>query len=373
MDTNWVRMVRGIIGIAALATLVGISPATSVAQGRSGAVYVLTNQSTGNAVMVYRRASDGTLSFSGSFATGGKGAGTGADPLGSQDSLVLGGCHLLLFAVNAGSNSVSVFAVDGLNLRLLDTEPSGGKMPVSVAVHGRLVYVLNASGTPNIAGFKLDPVTNHLLPLPGSQRKLPGGAASAPAEVAFSLDGSVLMVTEKDTNKIDTFTVNDDGLASQAIPHTSHGGEPFGFSAIHRDFAIVSEAAIAALSSYEVDDNGDLELVTGSLGDTQKASCWVVATWDARFAYTANAGSGTISSYTVSRDGQLSLLDIAAGRTAPGGAPTDMALSTDSRFLYVRDGAKNTVDGFRVESDGSLTPVSSASGLPPGAQGVAAR
>jgi 6-phosphogluconolactonase (cycloisomerase 2 family) len=144
------------------------------------------------------------------------------------------------------------------------------------------------------------------------------------------------------------------------------------FTFVH-NFAIVTEAGPSALSSYEVDNTGELELLTGSLGDTQTANCWVVVTRNGRYAFTTNTGSGTISSYVVSRDGTLSLLNAIAGNTGAGTAPIDMALSNNSHFLYVREATKGMVDGFRVESDGSLAPVGSAGGVPAGAQGVAAR
>jgi 6-phosphogluconolactonase len=361
-----------ILTIVVAAVLVNISTKASVAEDTPGAVYVLTNQSSENSIQVYARAADGSLSFAGTFATGGKGAGTGPDPLGSQGSLVLGRGHRLLFAVNAGSNDVSVFAVDGLNLRLLDKEPSGGQMPVSIGVHDGLVYVLNAGGIPNIQGFFIEPFSGHLIHLPGSQRNLAGGPLSSPAQVGFSPDGDALIVTEKATNKIDTWTVNDNGYAENARTINSSGATPFGFTFVHR-FAIISEAGPSALSSYEVDNDGQPELLTGTLTDTQKANCWVIATRNGLYAYTTNTASGTISSYLISREGFLSLLDAVAGKTAAGGAPIDMAFSNDSHFLFVRDGAKGTVDVFRVESNGSLTSVGSASGVPAGAQGLAAR
>lgn len=368
-----VLIVRCIFAFVVAAVFLVLSTTPALAQDEPGAVYVLSNQ-TANAVMVYARAADGMLSFSGSFSTGGMGMGTGADPLGSQGSLVLGRWHRLLFAVNAGSNDVSVFEVQGqgLRLRLVDREPSGGTMPVSVAVHGRLVYVLNASGTPNIQGFLLEPFGGHLVYLPGSQRMLPGGTSSSAAEVAFSPDGDVLMVTEKGTNKIDTWSVNDDGYAENGTTTNSNGAVPFGFTFARHDVAIVSEAGPSALSSYEVDDNGSLELQTGSLSDTQKANCWVVVTNDGRYAFTTNTGSGSISAYLISKEGFLNLLDATAGITGAGTAPIDMALSGNSHFLYVREAVKGMVDGFRVENDGSLTPIGSASGVPVGAQGLAA-
>ncbi|HEX7360053.1 MAG TPA: beta-propeller fold lactonase family protein [Bryobacteraceae bacterium] len=339
----------------------------------SGAVYVLTDQSGGNRVIVYQRANDGTLSLSGSFPTGGKGMGTGADPLASEGALVLGSGDRLLFAVNAGSNDISEFAVRGLGLRLLAKVPSGGAIPVSIAVDGGLVYVLNAGGTPNVAGFVLSPFSNRLIPLPHSTQSLPGGKASAPAEIQFSPDGGVLAVSEKGTNKIDTFTVGSDGYLSSPQVTASSGATPFGFTFVRRNILLVSEAGPNALSSYRSNWNGGLVIITPSLPNGQNATCWVVATPGGRYAYTANAGTNNISSYAVSWDGDLSLLDPAAGATAAGSTPTDLALSSGGRFLYVRDGGNGTVSAFRIEDDGSLTPLGAVGGLPATTQGIAAR
>lgn len=350
-----------------------IAPNTSFAQGPSGAVYVMTNHSPHNAVMVFLRAPDGALSFSSSFYTGGAGTGTGADPLGSEGALVLDPSQRLLFAVNSGSNELSVFAVAGPDLLLIDKVPSGGVMPVSVTVFGHFVYVLNAGGTPNISGFSLNPVTNQLYALPDSKRPLAGGAAASPAEVAFSLDGSILMVTEKGTQTIDTYTVDAHGYAWGPQHHHSSGATPFGFAFVHGGFAVVSEAGPNALSSYQFSETGSLSLITGSLPDTQSATCWVVIPNNSGYAYAANAGSASISSYTIAADGMLSLLDATAGATASGSAPTDMALSSDGRFLYTRNGGDGMVSGFQINADGSLTPKGSVSGVPAGSQGIAAR
>jgi 6-phosphogluconolactonase (cycloisomerase 2 family) len=356
--------------------LLTIWPQIALAQGNTGDVYVMTNQPAGNSVMVMHRDAAGMLTLVGSFASGGNGAGTGADPLGSQGSLVLSEDERLLFTVNAGSNSVSEFAVFGDYLKLLNTAPSGGVMPVSVAVKHGLVYVLNAGGSPNISGFFIDPETNRLIPLPGSTQDLPGGATAAPAQVSFSPDGSVLVVTEKGTNLIDTFKL-DHGLALAGVSFPASGTTPFGFAFGFDNAAIISYAGsgsgTAALSSYEVNDNGDLVLITPALGDTQSAACWVVIPSNGRFAYTSNTASGTISSYAVSFGGSLTLMNITAAATGAGSVPIDMALSGDSRFLYVRTAGNGGISGFRIAPDGSLTMIAAATGVPAGAQGVAAR
>jgi 6-phosphogluconolactonase (cycloisomerase 2 family) len=336
----------------------------------TGAVYVLTNQPD-NSVMVYARAADGTLTFAHTYGTGGSGAGSGADPLASQNSLVFGRHGQLLFAVNAGSNDVSVFEVAGPKLRLLKRVSSHGQMPVSIAVRDNVVYVLNAGGTPNVSGFFI--AGGRLLHIPGSTRPLAGGPDSAPAEVAFSPDGNVLMVTEKGTNLIDTWAVSAYGYASHHQATESHGATPFGFTFTRGDAAIVAEATPSALSSYEVDDDGHLGLLTGTLADGGAANCWVVVTHSyrgQRFAFAANAGSGSISSYSVAADGTLEISHFVA---ATAGVPVDEALSRDDHFLYVRDANTGAIDGFLVGDDGTLMPNGITTGVPAGAQGIVAR
>ena len=363
------------LSAATVVALLMLLPHTGLAGGRTGDVYVLTNQPTGNAVMVFHRDAAGMLTIEGSFASGGNGFGSGPDPLGSQGAVVLGEDNCLLFAVNAGSNSISVFAVSGDHLTLLDTVSSGGIEPVSVTVQHDLVYVVNAGGTPNISGFRIEPGPKILAPLPGSTQNLPGGAAAAPAEVAFNSDGNALLVTEKGTSLIDTFIVDDDGVALPGVSFPSNGATPFGFALVHNNVAVVSDAAggpsgTSALSSYEVGEDRNLEVITPALGDTQKAACWVVVTRNGRFAYTSNTASSTISSYTISEEGDLALMNVTA---ASGNIPLDMALSRNGRFLYARNAGNSAVTGFRVEANGSLTPVTSAAGLPARAAGIAAR
>jgi 6-phosphogluconolactonase len=367
---------RYLITATVLAMLM-FRPQSGRAAGRTGDVYVPTNQPTGNSIMVFHRDTAGVLTFVGSVASGGIGAGTGADPLGSQGSVVLSGDNRLLFAVNAGSNSISVFAVSGDSLTLLATVSSGGTFPISLTVRDNLLYVLNAGGTPNVSGFTIESAKNNLVPLSGSNQNLPGGATAAPAQVSFSPEGSVLVVTEKGTDQIDTFNLDENGVAHPGTAFPFSGITPFGFEFAQDNALIVSDAGngpgTAAVSSYNVDHKGDVDVITPALGDTQSAACWLVVPKNGRFAYTANAGSGTISSYAVSDGGDLELLNVTAASTGGGSTPTDMALSNNSHFLYVRNGGNGTISGYRIEVDGSLAPVTTASGLPAGAQGIAAR
>ncbi|MGH7719015.1 MAG: lactonase family protein [Gemmatimonadaceae bacterium] len=342
--------------------------------GRAGAVYVLTNAATGNDVAVFRRAADGTLTAAGRFATGGEGTGAG---LGSQNAVVLSHGGRLLFAVNAGSNEVSAFIVLLGRLLLVSTVPSGGTQPVSLTVHDNLLYVLNAGGAGNITGFRIG-FLGTLTPIAESTRDL-SGDATAPAQIEFSPNGRLLVVTERATNLILTYAVNRRGLPGEAVAHPSAGMTPFGFAFGRRGELIVSEAFggapdQSAASSYTVGRDGELEVVSASVPTTETAACWFVVTDNGRFAYTTNTGSGSISAYLVGRDGSLTLRD-EDGRTAMtggGSTPIDVAVSRNSRFLYALAGGNGTVAAFRIESDGGLTPIAGGSGLPAGAVGLAA-
>ncbi len=339
-----------------------------------GAVYTQSNAVDGNAVLIYERAIDGRLRAAGAVRTGGTGTGAG---LGSQGAVALSDNERWLLAVNAGSDDVSVFEVQPRGLRLVDRTNAGGSQPISVAIHGSLVYVVN-TGSDTISGFTLSR-RGQLEPLPGSTRPL-SQTGAGPAEISFDTEGDLLVVTEKNTNRIVTFTVDRDGLPGEAQVHASSGTTPFGFAFGQRDRLFVSEAfggaaGQSALSSYDVDDDGAVRTISGSVPTRQTSACWVAVTPDGRFAYTANTGSGSISGFAVGFDGGVARLDNdgVTGVTGAGSAPADMAISRGGQFLYVRNGGVNTIRGFFVAPNGHLVITGTLSGLPASAVGLAAR
>jgi 6-phosphogluconolactonase (cycloisomerase 2 family) len=381
MNRKGVLLILVAIGI--VATLRPTTNTTAAAVNfKSGAVYVLTNQ-VGNAVAAFDRAPDGTLTAAGTFSTGGAGnpvaqpGDPATDPLASQGALILSDDKQFLFAVNAGSNEISVLSIGKDALTLVDKVSSGGVRPISLTVHENLLYVLNEGGTPNITGFTVSD-TGELTPLPGSTRPLTAGSAADPAEVSFNPDGSLLVVTEKAANLIDVYVVGSDGVAGPPIPNPSNGLTPFGFAFDQRNNLIVSEAVggapnASAVSSYIAALNGTLDVVSASVPDMQTAACWIVITNSGRYVYTTNTGSGVASSYTLDANGTLTLLNSVAANLGATSFPIDMALNNSSRYLYVHAAGLQTVEAFSVAPDGSLTSIDSAGGLPLGAQGIAAR
>ena len=349
-----------VASLAAFAVPAAASAAHRVSAG--DAVYAITNATSGNGVAAYARAGDGTLTYAGTYATGG--TGTGAN-LGSQGAVTLADNGKHLFAVNAGSDTISQFSVRNDGLRLEATFSSNGDLPISLTANKNLLYVLNA-GSSTITGFKIDG-NGRVESIDGSTQSLLG---TAPAQVAFSPNGSELVVTEKGTRTLDTFAVSG-GVAQPGVSSPSAGATPFGFAFDGLGRAFVSEAAGSA-SSYAIDASG-AHLISGAVATHQGAPCWLVVTTDGRYAYTANAGGATISGFSIAANGALTLLDPSGATAALGSGahPLDEALSQDGRFLYVLVDGRHTIAGFRIGADGSLAPLGEVGTLPAGAVGLA--
>jgi 6-phosphogluconolactonase len=336
---------------------------------RAHRVYTSSNATGGNELLVYAAAEDGALALLAHVATGGQGSGAG---LGSQGAVTLAGDGRHVFVVNAASHTVSTFAIRGNALMLTSVVDSGGTTPISVTENDGLVYVLNADGAGNVAGFRN--VDGELRPLPSSARGLSAASGAAPAQVGFGADGEVLVVTEKATSKITSFPVRRDGTLGAAVVTPSSGATPFGFAFDRRDHLIVSEAVVSAASSYRYDERGPVaaHLVSASVPNGQAAACWVAVTPNGKYAYTANAGTSNLSSYRVARDGGLTLASAAAGSTGANAGVIDIAIAADGRTLYALAPRSLQIVAFRIAYDGSLTTLGAAAGLPAGSAGLAA-
>jgi 6-phosphogluconolactonase (cycloisomerase 2 family) len=367
-------------GTAAGLLLASIYPLSALASGDPvGAVYTMSNDAGGNSVLVFDRDKSGRLTLSGEFSTGGLGTSSG---LGNQGAVILDPSNRWLFVVNAGSNEISVFAVTEDRLNLVDVKDSGGVSPISLTYSHDLLYVLNAGGTvdapDSITGFRVTD-DGMLSRIPGSTQFL-SEVSTAPAQITFNSDGDVLVVTEKATNLIDTFTVDDSGVAGPGTSYASEGTTPFGFAIGKRDQLFVSEAAGGAaeqgsVSSYQLGEDGNLSLISSAVPTSETAACWLVVSHDGRFAYTTNAGSNTISGYNVAFDGSISLLDEdgVTSKTGKDSGPLDMGISNDGRNLYTLNGRNDTIGSFEIKEKGGLSALGSSIDVPVSANGLAVR
>jgi 6-phosphogluconolactonase (cycloisomerase 2 family) len=366
-NTTRAAAVAGAV-LAATATAAGPAAAST---HHYGGVFVQTNSPSGNQVVAY----DGNLHQAGAYATGGNGGvltGAAVDPLASQGGLALDRAHGLLYAVNAGSNTLTVFGVHGDRLSRLQIVGTGGAFPVSVAVHGDAVYVLNARDGGSIQGYRR--VGDRLLPIASWRRAL-GLDASAtpefthtPGQVAFSPDGKHLLVTTKaNTNEVDVFAVDEfGGVSAHPVRNSLPGAVPFAVAFDRYGHVALAEAGPNAVATFALGRDGQLKALSSS-ATGQAATCWIVGA-DGTF-YSSNAGSGTVTAVRTSADGSITSL----GNFSTDPGTIDGASSADGHTLYVQTGANDIVDAYHVGPDGSLTKTGSA-GIPGGAdaEGIAA-
>jgi 6-phosphogluconolactonase len=383
---NWKHMVTLAIAIAGVTTMsMAQSSDLGPFGGQRGFVYTETN-GTNNAVLVFNRAADGSLSLAATVPTGGLGGGVVS--VGSQGALALSQDRRWLFVANEGDGSISVMERTPAGLQAVGRVSSGGTLPVSITVSRNLVYVLNdglhGSSPANITGFYFDDFSGALYPIPNSTRSLSAPSPTPPAvgpiaaEIHFDNTGLFLYVSEVGTSLIDSYSINYDGTPSQDRIQNSFGNAPFAFASDPRDNLLVTEihessgtVGQGAVTSYQLNRGGILNRISGSVPDSQTAPCWIEITPDGRFAYAVNTGNAVISGYQVGYNGELSLLGNGVTAQTPL-APLDNAFTWNGRYMYVVTGGGSII-GYQVQADGSLTSLNLTVIVPAGSRGLVAQ
>lgn len=380
------RLLLRFVGFGALmAMAAGLTLTASAAPDVAGHVYVNDNTAGTNSIAGFERHSDGSLSpLEGSpFDAGGSGTGT---IVGSQGALQMSGDGRYVLAVDAGSNQISVLRIlPGGALLPVGGGPvwSGGVEPVSIAVHGNLVYVANEgdkeTGTgSNYSGFTLNP-GGHLTRIGDSAFDLPNTAN--PGDILFNSTGTNLIgvevgTTASSTFLVDSFVVGADGRITPApgSPFAAQSAGPFGseFSPVAPNHLYVSNAHGGAgngsVSAFNVTGAGSLSSIGSSpFADGQTAPCWVEISHDGVYLWTVNTASTSISTYRILADGSLSYVTTTAFKSTAAIRPFDARLAPDGSTLYVVDAATANVSAFRV-SAGLLSELAqSPFALPSGA------
>lgn len=338
----------------------------------SSTVYTMGNKADGNEVIAFKVNTDGSLTESGRFSTGGMG--TDAD-LNSQGSLALALGGKMLYAVNPGSNDLSVFYVqtDG-GLVLKEKVATGGIRPVSVTVNNGLVYVLNAGGKGNITGFGYDNEAK-LVPIPGASASLSTDNAGA-SQVSFTPNGKALVVTEKSSNTITTYQVlANKPYSMKTFP--SAGKSPGGFQFGNNNNFYVSESGngmtdASTVSAYNVDNTGKVSLVDGPMVMNTTNAGFMAMSKNKNRLFTSNTGSNSISSLNVSGFGKLSASGMAPASAMT--APIDAALDSESKFMYVLATGGNSLISYKLNNDGSMSQIDAdAANMPDYMSGLVVR
>lgn len=393
-----------------------------------GGVFVMSNILAANTIVAYQRASNGTLSLVGEFATGGQGGdfdgGEGLDPLISAYALINTPSNEYLMAVNAGSNTISTMRVnEDMTLEIVDTDPTNGIGPNSIAFNNGLVYVSNIDadgefqGEPDqegsITGYTF--ADGVLTPMAGSTRNLP----NRPSAIRFSPAGDYLITSSinagsaalasTNNDELIVFGLDDNGIPTDApvsgatsteVANADNRNLPsaIGFETVTRsngDFVIVTEARefrslgeppifpelqTGSISVFELGDDGQLsasqlDLLAGQTATVgQRTACWIVMSTDGEYFWVSNAVDASITTYRFTDDtGNVELVqEVAVAGTQPTSTDPAVAFDTtdgfidlditdDGEYLYQLYGLSGVVGVYAVD-EGNLTLVQEIAG-----------
>jgi 6-phosphogluconolactonase (cycloisomerase 2 family) len=400
MRSQRLRLIRALSGAAALAVAATVAVAPAAAKQKKhpepvGAVYTETNDQVANKVMKFDRYADGRIKRRQVIRTGGQGARQpqpGCDPPGGCPILDTSGEVLvtpngrLVFAVNAGSNTITAFRVTPRGMKRVDQQDSGGVFPESLTIHRNKLYVLNENSA-SIAGFRFSS-KGKMKPIAGSVQSLSAGAENLPRQIGFDRTGRMLAVTLFKANTIDTFVLKADGTPNTAVPRATIASSsplPFGFAFDPKNRLVLSQVKslteFGDTSTYGVDPKSGKLTPIDTESSQSGAPCWVEITNDGRYVFVVNAaateagGTPTVTRYGLGSGGSLNFL----GLTQPDQGEfvrTDDALSRDSRYLYVLapsviDAGTSHIDQYRVTKSGNLKLIrATPSTLPPSVSGL---
>lgn len=312
--------------------------------------YTLTN-AVANAVVVVQLDPWGNLVYEGSVLTNGAGAGVS---LGNQGALASTGNWL--FAVNAGSGTITSLWLDPEGDALpvvVSSVSSGGVSPRSLTVWGNWLFVLNSD---SVVGFKIW-ANGTLTMVPNSTQPC---VSTGNVEILFSNSGRWLVVAQRGTNHtgFTVLPVDPWGVVWPGTWYGWTGNVPFGFDIDQWDRLFVAEVPVNSLSSWQLHPNGTLAFLDRK-PTMQVGTCWATVTPNGMWAYTANAGSATVTGFWVDRWGHLTGFgDNGTSAQEDAGIYTsDLDVSADGKYLYSL--GRGAVYVYWIGRDGHLTRVSS--------------
>jgi len=353
-------------------------------------------------VIEFSRGADGRLAFVQSFSTSGTGTSEPAlMPTGVLDTdkaIIVNSAHTRLFAVNQGSDTITVFniASNGSLSQVVGSPfSSGGQAPVSLALSNNdttLTVVNNdldpgrglTGAAPNYVSFTVSS-SGALTPVSNSTIALTAG--SAPSIALPVSGGSLILGANFLGDQIPVLHVGSNGQLTQApgSPHIPESSiftgaaagkphHPFGVGvlpSLTQRIVYVSYPLAQELAVYSYDSTGELSF-SRAVPNTGKAACWITINNAGTRLYTSNAVSGDLSVFDIGTDptnpNQIQLFPLTSitGSSNLNGNPWHLSLDPANQFLYVltpRDlastpaGQGNTIHVLQLNSDGTLTEV----------------
>nr|GAT60751.1 predicted protein [Mycena chlorophos] len=312
--------------LTAHGTVVSLSSSSSSIMG--AAAYFMTNDPSENWLISVAVSETGQAVLDFAYNTHGVGAHglpnvNASDALFSQSSIAVSQSAGLLAAVNAGSNTVSVYTIDKNKPTDLTAigKPigSGGEFPQSVAFNaaGTSFCVLNGGNVNSVNCFSVNTKSGTVMPIANTLRSLglkqttpATGPAGAASQVLFSADGTQLYVTVKGVpptpGYLAVWDIAADGSLSESatlVKPPTGGLLPFSMTPLPGKNALLVTDPALGLDIFDL-TNGFNSTVAGGNSNAfavpgQSAICWSQYSTETGHAYVVDAGTSTVSEISV--------------------------------------------------------------------------
>jgi hypothetical protein len=346
--------------------------------GVVGAVYTMSNGPTMNQILINSLNASGQLSMVSAVNTNGTGVNTtSGDPLFSQGSLAVYSNYL--FAVNPGSNSLSMFMIspsDATHLTLLSVQPTNGWFPISVTVNSMYACVLtggnvtgircftyNSSGLFNVSSFDRS-LTSYI-----SQTVPPTGPQQTLSEILFSADNLNLIVSVKGINTTSQgyllFYPLSNGMTMLASSPTqitpTNAVLPFSMTLVGMNGLLITDpGANGVLTLTYSSTNGTItnSMLTSVNTSLASALCWSTYSPKIGHYYVIGAGTATIVELNLNLSSSSSPVQIVQYYQLPNntGALEATVVSLQGQdYLYVIGTIAHVISGYRLNSAGNAT------------------
>ncbi|KAK6063757.1 hypothetical protein SCUP515_12187 [Seiridium cupressi] len=349
------------------------------------AVYILTNEQV-NTVLALPIASDGTINGGApcrSIATSGSGSNgvlatgqlAGPDALFSQSALTIAGkvsplnydlpCSVVgifangrslqfLFAVNSGSNTVSMFAIDERDPTQLTLvgQPAliPGDFPTTVAASNGVDQVCvgctGAKAGVSCASFTAQGLgaMDSLRPFELGQTTPPVGPTNTVSQVFFSNDDTMLFSTVKGdpasnkTGFLAAFPINGKNVSQDSVRTSPNGTAVlFGSSTIPGSNSIFVTDASFGAAVLSIDRTGIAAVQGKGTINGQKATCWSTFSSATNTAFVTDVATNRLVEMSTSDASVISQIDLNAN-----GDPGLIDLKAAGRFIYALSPGNDT-------------------------------
>lgn len=334
--------------------ILGLFGAMHLAQptdARGDTIYTMTNVAGPNAVAAFDLDPEtGLLQFQALYPTGG--IGNPNTVRSSQNAMVTDGNYL--YVVNPGSNNISVFQINEHGrLTLMGAPmPSGGILPVSVAVSRQgFMYVANQgdfTATPaNYTGFRSE--NGQLTPIPNST--IPLTLKSKPSQLLFSDDGKFLVGARPAASTIDTFHVSDSGQLERLGEFTGQAGAfAMEFNPVIRHQLVFTLALLPGSATYELTGANELHLLSSAKDPFAVDPCWLVVRKDGKALWLSGFFESGVSLHEIGPNGELTFVG-KHDTSSFGQFSTFLVSDEDQRFMYELIPGSNVIHSMRITGD----------------------